>query len=130
MDAENYVGLFSILRAKVDSIPIALTASSANASGLLQVAVSEARPKRAPCSTSTPELEGGSRLSSCYGQNYRYVNAVTIVVTSLQSGTPFRVQNTNPLAVSAIGTLQDTTFGQSNSTYAARNMLLGVRVNF
>jgi hypothetical protein len=26
--------------------------------------------------------------------------------------------------------LQDTTFGQSNSTYAARNMLLGARVNF
>jgi hypothetical protein len=26
--------------------------------------------------------------------------------------------------------LQDTTFGQSTSTYAARNMLLGARVNF
>jgi hypothetical protein len=25
--------------------------------------------------------------------------------------------------------LQDTTFGQSNSTYAARNMLFGARVN-
>jgi hypothetical protein len=28
------------------------------------------------------------------------------------------------------GKLQDTTFGQSTSTYAARNMLLGARVNF
>jgi hypothetical protein len=28
------------------------------------------------------------------------------------------------------GHLQDTTFGQSSSTYAARNMLLGARVNF
>jgi hypothetical protein len=27
-------------------------------------------------------------------------------------------------------TLQDATFGQSSSTYAARNMLLGARVNF
>jgi hypothetical protein len=28
------------------------------------------------------------------------------------------------------GHLQDTTFGQVSSTYAARNMLLGARINF